>query len=68
MGHGPFLVLEFTLDGVVGVGLGGGLLLSRPFGTEALEGSFLDLLANASQIGREGPFLRSNPLMGLSLV
>jgi hypothetical protein len=53
--QGPFLLLEFVLDGFVGLGADLTLLTPR-LGAEPLERPFLNLLTDAGQIGREEAF------------
>jgi hypothetical protein len=53
--QGPFLLLEFVLDGVEGLRADLALLVPG-FGAEPLERPFLDLLTDAGQIGRVEAF------------
>ena len=64
--QGPFLVLEFAFDGVVGARVDRLALLPK-FGAEALESTFLDLRRMRARSVEESPSRRSNSPMGLSV-
>src|ERR1039457_6261010 len=55
VGQGSFLVLKFAFESLVDFGADVALLPPR-LGTEALEGSFFDLVPDAGQIGGEETF------------
>jgi hypothetical protein len=65
VGQGPFLVLEFMLEGLVDCGADVALLATR-LGAEALQRPLLDLLPDAGQIGGEEAFAPEQFAHGLA--